>query len=395
MQTLNRAVPAQGAAAAAASGPRVVLAAGEASGDLLAGLALPALRDALPHVTCAGIAGDRMTAAGVDAWWHVRELSVRGYAEVLRHLPRLLKLRRDLLNKTLAWPAQVYVGVDAPDFNLGVEERLRARGVRTIQFVAPAVWAWRPGKIKVIRRAVDHLLAIFPFEQAFFEQAGVRCTYVGHPLARTIPRQPDARAARARLGVASDAPTLALLPGSRTAEVDALGPPFIATAAELMRGDSELQVLIPAADERLRAKLDQYLAAAPERTRFHLFLGRSHDVLEAADAVLVAGGTATLEAMLFKRPMVIAYKVPWLTEWLTRRKALIPYFGLPNILAQQFIVPEFLQDDVTPRLLAPAVKRLLAGDGVDDLRAQFDAMHDSLVRDTPGLFAQAIVDAVR
>ncbi|HEU0205054.1 MAG TPA: lipid-A-disaccharide synthase, partial [Burkholderiaceae bacterium] len=283
-----------------------------------------------------------------------------------------------------------------PDFNLGVEERLRAQGIKTVQFIAPAVWAWRAGRIKAVERAVDHLLAVFPFEQALFEKAGVRCTYVGHPLARRIPRHPDAPAARARLRLSADAPTLAVLPGSRRAEIEALGPPFTATVDALLQQDARLQVIVPAADETLGLRLAQMLSGLSHRARVHLLRGHSHDALEAADVALVAGGTATLEAMLFKRPMVIAYKVPRLTEWLTRRKALIPYFGLPNILAQRFIVPEYLQKDVTPQMLVPAVLRYFDSDReVNGLREQFAALHETLLRDTPALFAQAVSELAR
>jgi lipid-A-disaccharide synthase len=265
-----------------------------------------------------------------------------------------------------------------------------------VQFIAPAVWAWRAGRITAVARAVDHLLAVFPFEQALFEKAGIRCSFVGHPLARAIPREPNAPAARARLKLSIDAPTLAVLPGSRRAEIEALGPPFVATIDALLRGDARLQVVVPAADETLGLRLAQMLDGLSQRARVHLLRGHSHDALEAADVALVAGGTATLEAMLFKRPMVIAYKVPPLTEWLTRRKALIPYFGLPNILAQRFIVPEYLQKDVTPRMLVPAVLRYFDSDQeVDGLRDRFAALHETLLRDTPALFAEAVSELAR
>jgi lipid-A-disaccharide synthase len=377
-----------------AAGTRITFVAGEASGDLLAGLVLPALQARLPGCACAGIGGDRMIAAGFDAWWHVRELSVRGYAEVIRHLPRLLRLRRDLLARVVAWRAAVYVGVDAPDFNLGVQERLRGQGVRTMQFVAPAVWAWRPGRIVQVARAVEHLLAVFPFEPRLFADAGVRTTYVGHPLASVIPDHADAAAARVRLGVAVDAPTVAVLPGSRPAEVLALGPPFARTMAWLQRRDGRLRFVLPVADEGLRGALEATIRqAGVDAARVTLTAGRSHDCLEAADVVLVAGGTATLEAMLFARPMVIAYRVPWITEWLTRRKALIPYFGLPNILAGEFVVPEFLQRDVEAENLGPAVLRFFEDDAaVAALRERFARMQAALRRDTPSLVAEAIAD---
>ncbi|MCU0952022.1 MAG: lipid-A-disaccharide synthase [Burkholderiaceae bacterium] len=373
---------------------RIAFAAGEASGDLLASLVLPALHARLPGAAFAGIAGDRMAAAGCVPWFHVRELSVRGYAEVLRHLPRLLRLRHQFVARVQTWPAQLFVGVDAPDFNLGVAARLRAGGMKTVQYVSPAIWAWRPHRIEKIRRAVDRMLCIFPFEAALFARAGIDARYVGHPLARTIARTPDATAARARLGIATDAPTLALLPGSRQAEVASLGAPFLGAAAVLAQRDRRLQCVLPVADASLRPIVQAQCAAAGlDRARLHLIDGRSHDCLEAADVVLVAGGTATLEAMLFKRPMVIAYKVPALTEWITLRQAVIPYFGLPNVLEGRFTVPELLQEAVEPQRLAALVQRYFdRPQEVAELRERFERQHEALLRDTPALTAEAIAD---
>jgi len=375
---------------------RIAFAAGETSGDLLASLVLPELRLRLPEVQCAGIAGDRMIASGCEPWFHVGELSVRGYAEVLRHLPRLLLLRRRFVRRVQSWPASAFVGVDAPDFNLGVAARLRAAGMRTVQFVCPAIWAWRPRRIDRIRASVDHMLCIFPFEAALLERAGVRATYVGHPLAGTIARTPDASAARVRLGIAIDRPTVAILPGSRRAEVEALGPPFFAAAATLCRADATLQCVVPAAEPALAATLAaQRDAASLDPARVRVIDGRSHDCLEAADVVIVAGGTATLEAMLFKRPMVIAYKVPPLTEWITLRQAVIPYIGLPNVLEGKFTVPELLQDAVEPGRIAVAALRYLDDTAeVARLRERFDCQHEALLRDTPALTAQAIIDTL-
>jgi len=370
------------------------MAAGEASGDMLAALVLPALRGRLA-CECAGIGGDHMLGAGFDAWWHVRELSVRGYAEVLRHLPRLLRVRRELKARVVAWPARVFVGVDAPDFNLGVHEKLRAAGVRTIQYVAPAVWAWRPERVAQVARAVEHLLPLLPFEEKMFADAGVRTTYVGHPLASTLPQHADAAAARARLGIGVALPTIAVLPGSRKAEVGALGPRFSDTIRWLQQRNAAMQFVVPAASEELKGRLDTMLEqAGVDRSRVFITQGHSHDCLEAADAVLVAGGTATLEAMLFGKPMVIAYKVPWLTEWITRRKALIPYFGLPNILAGKHVVPEFVQEGVVAEKLGPALMAFLDDPArVSALAERFAALRATLQRDTAGLVAEAIADA--
>lgn len=373
---------------------RIAMVAGEASGDLLAGLILPALREAIPGASCGGIAGDRMVAAGCEPWFHVRELSVRGYAEVLRHLPRLLRLRASLIRRAIDWPSDLYVGIDAPDFNLGVEARLRSLGVRTVQYVSPAVWAWRPERITRIRAAVDHMLCLFPFESAQLASAGIRATYVGHPLASTIPRSADPAAARIRLGLDPHRPVVALLPGSRPAEIASLAPPFFAAAELLARGDRQLQFVAPVADRSLAPALEA-LRASSGYDRIVLVDGRSHDCLEAADAVMVAAGTATLEAMLFKRPMVIAYKVPRLTESITLRKALIPYLGLPNVLAGRYVVPELVQEAVQPRRLADLVLGFLDRPAeVARLAESFDVQHEALRRDTPRLVADAIVDTL-
>ncbi|MCX7901076.1 MAG: lipid-A-disaccharide synthase, partial [Burkholderiaceae bacterium] len=313
------------------------------------------------------------------------------------HLPRLLALRRALIVRIRTWPAQVFVGVDAPDFNLGVAVRLRQQGIRTVQFVAPAIWAWRPQRLRLVQQGVDHLLTVFPFEHDLFVAAGVRTTYVGHPLAAMLPAQPDAAAARARLALSATAPTLAVLPGSRPAELEQLLTPFLQTVVWLQRRDAALQAVVAAADAHLARDIE----AARRRleldpARVHIVTGRSHDCLEAADVVLVASGTATLETLLLGRPMVIAYRVSWLTEWITRRKALISHIGLPNILAGERIVPEFLQEDVRAEILGPALAALLEGGAaVARLRERFASIRAALTRDTPARVVEAIVDAAR
>jgi lipid-A-disaccharide synthase len=371
--------------------------AGEASGDLLAAGVISQLHRIDPALACAGIGGDRMIAAGFDAWGHVRELSVRGYVEVLKHLPRLLKLRGMLAQRLLARPPAVFVGVDAPDFNLGLEERLRAQGIRVVHFISPSIWAWRAERIEQIRRAVDRMLLVFPFEQKIYDDAGIAASYVGHPLASMIPMVPDAPAARARLGLDPHGPLVAVLPGSRRDEVRHNGPAFFAAMAELQRGEPAMRVVVPAADEELASMLHALLRDQPTLAgAVHITHGRSHDCLEAADAVLVASGTATLEAALFKRPMVIAYRMPRLSAWLMRRKGRIPYVGLPNILAGELVVPELLQEQATPLALANALRTQL-GDGAlrTRLESRFAEMQESLRRDTAALVAQAIVDMAR
>jgi len=371
--------------------------AGEASGDLLAAPVVSALRERLPGVTCAGIAGERMIEAGATAWWHVRELSVRGYAEVLRELPRLLTLRAALRSRLLAARPQVLVGVDSPDFNLRLEMQVRAAGVPTVHYISPSIWAWRPKRIEKIRRAADRVLLVFPFEQKIYDDAGIAATYVGHPLASMISPQADTASARARLGLPAADPVIALLPGSRRAEVQYIGPAFVAAAALMLLREPRLRFVLPLAEPRLRALLAPALAAAGAGAeRIVLFDGCSHDCLEAADGVLVASGTATLETALFGKPMVIAYRMPATSAWIMRKMGTLTFVGLPNILAGEALVPELLQQDATPERLAEALLDMLNDrPRCERLRERFAAMHASLKRDTPRLAAEAIIATMR
>jgi lipid-A-disaccharide synthase len=372
---------------------RIGFVAGEASGDLLAAPVIAALRQRQLDADFPGIAGDRMIAAGATAWWHVRELSVRGYAEVLRELPRLVRLRHDLRARLQAAQPAAVVGVDSPDFNLRLEMQLRAAGIPTVHYVSPSIWAWRPKRIEKIRRAADRVLLVFPFEQKIYDDAGIAATYVGHPLAGSIPRQGDRAAARQRLGLAVDGPLIALLPGSRRAEVQHIGPPFVEAAARMLRQRPGLRFVLPLAAPGLREWLAPALALiGAAADRIVLVDGRSHDCLEAADGVLVASGTATLETALYGKPMVIAYRMPAASYWLMRRMGEVRFVGLPNILAGEALVPELLQDAATGPQLADTLLALL-----DDrarcqrLRERFAAMHDALFRDTPNLAAEAIL----
>jgi lipid-A-disaccharide synthase len=371
--------------------------AGEASGDLLAAPVIAALRERLPGAQCAGIAGDRMIEAGAAAWWHVRELSVRGYAEVIRELPRLLQMRAALRERLLAGRPAVMVGVDSPDFNLRLEMQLRAAGVPTVHYVSPSIWAWRPKRIEKVRRAADRVLLVFPFERQIYDEAGIPATYVGHPLASIIPAQPDAQAARARLGLGGEEPLVALLPGSRRAEVEHIGAAFVEAAALMLRREPRLRFVLPVAEPRLRALLAPALAAADAAAgRITLFEGRSHDCLEAADAALVASGTATLETALFGRPMVIAYRMPAASYWIMRQMGSVSFVGLPNILAGEALVPELIQHEATPAKLAGALLELLDDrPRCERLRERFAAMHESLRRDTPRLAAEAIMATMK
>jgi lipid-A-disaccharide synthase len=371
----------------------IAFVAGEASGDLLAAGVLAELKRRDSGIALCGVGGDRMIEVGFEAWAHVRELSVRGYVEVIRHLPRLLRLRSDLLRRVADLKPRVFVGIDAPDFNLGLEEKLRARGIRTVQMVSPSVWAWRRERMEQIRRAVDRMLLVFPFEQALYDAAGIPATYVGHPLAAVIPLVPDAPAARARLGLAHDGPLVAVLPGSRPDEIRYLGTVFVAAMARMKQALPGLSFVLPVADSSLRPTIETALREhRPLDGCVTLTAGRSHDCMEACDAVLVASGTATLEAALYKRPMVISYRMPWLSAWIMRRKGYIPYVGLPNIMAGEFVVPELLQEAATPEALARAVLDLL-GDDARRVRLieRFTEMHHALRRDTPRLAADAIL----
>ncbi len=369
--------------------------AGEASGDLLAAPVVTALAARLPRAHFAGIAGDRMVAAGCEAWHHVRELSVRGFVEVIRELPRLVRLRAGLRARLLRERPAVFVGVDAPDFNLRLETQLRNAGIPTVHYVSPSIWAWRGHRIEKIRHAADRVLLIFPFEQKIYDAAGVAAEFVGHPLAAQIPMHPDPAAARLRLGISG--PCVAVLPGSRRAEIEHNGPAFIASIELMATREPQLTFVVPVADPPLRARLEALLATRPRaQDRTRVVDGESHTCLEAADAVLVASGTATLEAALFKKPMVIAYRVPPVTAWIMRTLGYVPYVGLPNILAGEFVVPELLQEQATPEALAHAVFEQLNDEvGRRDLTARFAQMHESLRRDTPTLAAEAIIATIK
>jgi lipid-A-disaccharide synthase len=355
-----------------------------------------ALHQRNPRASFAGIAGEQMIAAGCEAWHHVRELSVRGYAEVFAELPRLLRMRAGLRARLVRERPAVVVGVDSPDFNLKLETQVRAAGIPTVHYVGPSIWAWRGGRIEKIRAAASRVLLIFPFEQKIYDDAGIAASYVGHPLASQIPLVPDPVTARGRLGVdlgAQAGALVAVLPGSRRAEVAHIGPPFVGAMQWMLEREPHLRFVLPAADGPLRAQIEGLLAAQPRVHAATLITnGASHACLEAADAVLVASGTATLEAALFKKPMVIAYRVPLLSVWIMKSiGGYLPYVGLPNILAGEFLVPEFLQDAATPAALGQAMFAQLEDDARRALLCErFTAIHETLRRDTPALAADAI-----
>ncbi len=387
--------------------------AGEPSGDLLAARVIAGLRAGAPGVACRGIGGPQMLAQGFDAWHPMHALSVFGYVDALRRLPRLLSTYGDVKRRWLARPPAAFVGVDAPDFNLRLEMQLRAAGVPTVHFVGPSIWAWRYDRIHTIRQAVSHMLVLFPFEVEIYRKENIPVTYVGHPLAGAIPMQPDRAAARTRLGLDGQARVLAILPGSRSSEIRLLAPRFLQAAQQLVRRDPALQCVVPMVNAQRRAEFEAVLkqfpvpglrcigaqageAAAPDgqgQARPPAWLA-----MEAADAVLVASGTATLEAALFKRPMVISYVLsPWMRRimaWKSgQQRPYLPWVGLPNVLARDFVVPELLQDDATPDKLAQATWAALTDEaGAARIAARFADMHHELLRDTPALAAGTILE---
>ena len=364
--------------------------AGEASGDLLASLLIRGLRQRWPQAQGHGIGGPRMADLGFDAWWPHERLAVRGYVEVLRHYRGIVAIRSQLLQRLLAAPPDVFIGVDAPDFNLDLEAQLKSAGIPIVHFVCPSVWAWRPERIEKIRRSVDHMLCIFPFEPELLARAGIDATYVGHPIASTIAMQPDRPAARALLGLDQERPVVALLPGSRRSEIEHMTPRFIRAAQIMQQRQPHLQFVLPAAPGLLGA-IEAQVQAHGGLSGLQIVSGQSHAVLAACDVTLIASGTATLEAALFKRPMVIGYHMNWLSWQIMKRQKLQAWVGLPNILCRDFVVPEFLQEHCTPEALAGAtLDWLTSPDRVDALQTRFEQLHLSLQRDTAQLSTHAL-----
>jgi lipid-A-disaccharide synthase len=390
--------------------PKLACVAGEPSGDLLAAPVLSALNQIpdMASLEVYGIGGPRMQAEGMRSDWPMETLSVRGYVEAIKQLPAILKLRKELIQNLLnEGRPDVYLGIDAPDFNLGVELELRKAGIPTLHLVSPSIWAWRAGRIKKIAQAVERMLCIFPFETEIYDKAGVASTYVGHPLASEIPLEPNIQQAKERLShqlaipaSSLDGLVIAVLPGSRGSEIELIAPLFFETMQLLnsrLQGQ-KLNFLIPVATPRLRESLEQLLRKAKEINpdiQIHLLDGMADEVLEASDVVLIASGTATLQAALWKKPMVISYKVPWLTAQIMKRQGYLPYVGLPNILCGEFVVPELLQDDATPENLANALQDWLEHPNkVAKLKERFAQMHETLRRPTGLLVAQTVAQTI-
>jgi lipid-A-disaccharide synthase len=367
--------------------------AGEASGDLLGAHLIAALRAHLPEARFIGIGGPKMESQGLDSLYPMERLAVRGYAEVLRHYPGLVRMRRKLKLALLAARPQLFIGIDAPDFNLGLEAGLKRAGVPVVHYVSPSVWAWRGSRVAVIARSVDHMLTLFPFEAAIYAKAGIAATYVGHPLADLIPEQDQTASARAQLRIAPERKVIALLPGSRQSELRYMADTFIATAKLLAQKIERPLFLVPLVSRETREIFEAalYRADAGELPLTILF-GHARDALAAADVALVASGTATLEAALLKKPMVITYKMAEASWLLMRRMGYLPYIGLPNVLAGEFVVPELLQHDATPENLAQALHNSL-NDSM--LRARlpqrFAAIHRQLKCNTAEQAARAVL----
>jgi lipid-A-disaccharide synthase len=379
---------------AAAEAARIALVAGEASGDNLGGGLVRALGARATNTRCFGVAGPRMVEAGCEAWHSSDELAVMGLAEILTHLPRLLRLRRGLVTRLIVERPDVFVGIDAPEFNLRVARPLKSAGVPTVQYVSPQVWAWRQGRVRTIGHSVDLVLCVLPFESRFYDEHHVRAVFVGHPLADRVPLESPPSPARLALGLSIDRPTVAVLPGSRRAEVGKLGAPFAATLAWLRARRPELQFVAPMANAATRVTFERALAEHAPGVDVTIVDGRAHEALAAADAVLVASGTATLETALVKRPMVVAYRVAPLTSWLLRDLKLVKseFFAQPNLLAGRRLVPEFFQEDVRPEVLGPALLEQLERADRAELVAQFAEMHRTLRRDASARAAEAILE---
>jgi lipid-A-disaccharide synthase len=373
---------------------RVGIVAGESSGDQLGAALIGALRERAPDLECFGVAGPKMIAAGCEAWAGAEELAVMGLTEVVRHLPRLLSLRANLARRFVASQPDVFVGIDAPEFNLGLAKRLHAQGLKTVQYVSPQVWAWRQGRVRNIGRACDLVLCLFPFETAFYSRHGVPAVFVGHPLADQIPLEVDRAGARAALGLQSSATVVALLPGSRSGEIERLAADFLRAAAWLAERRPDLEFIAPLATPRAREAFASKQAEVTGVPKIMLLEGRAQQALAACDAAIVASGTATLETLLSRRPMVVAYRFGALTAFLLRRLQLVKVsnFSQPNLLIGRPLVPELLQEQVSGAALGEALLgRLSDRDYLRELDGEFRKVHEMLRGGAAARAADAIL----
>ncbi|MFM2348614.1 MAG: lipid-A-disaccharide synthase [Pseudomonadota bacterium] len=377
------------------SDPRLGLVAGEPSGDLLARLLLGGLKQRWPALQSFGLGGPQMETQGFEAWWNYDLLAVHGYSlELLLRLRRLFALRAELGDRLLKERPDAFIGVDAPDFNLGLEARLKKAGTKTIHFVSPSIWAWRGGRIHKIREAVDHVLCLFPFEPELYQRAGIAATYVGHPLADAIPLEVPREAARSALGLPREARVIALLPGSRRGEVRHIAPSLLGAAALLAKQNPGLRFVLPAM-RGVRDLLDPLVAKFSGQFELEVLDGRSHEALAACDLTLIASGTATLEAALFKRPMVITYSMHWLSWIRMQGMAYQPWVGLPNILLRGFVVPELLQDSCTPEAVAKAAQQWLDSPSrCEGIGQRFAELHHLLRQDTARRASDAVAQVL-
>lgn len=376
--------------------PLIGLVAGEASGDFLGAGLIRALRDIGLDARYAGIGGPRMQAEGFESWYPMERLAVRGYAEVIRHLPGLLSMRKALARRFAESRPACFIGIDAPDFNLTLERHLRSRHIRTLHYVSPSLWAWRGERMRGISRAVDHMLVLFPFEKALYERAGVAATFVGHPLADVIPAQDFGDRYREQLKIKSGRRVYALLPGSRQSEVRYMADTFVRTAQQIAKREPGAQFLVPLISRETREIFENALYGADAASLpITILFGHAREAMGASDAVLVASGTATLEAALLKRPMVVTYRMAQSTWKVMQRKRYQPWVGLPNIIAGEFLVPEILQDEATPETLAQALMNVASDPAIRErLPGRFEEMHTSLRQGASGLAAQVVASCI-
>lgn len=373
--------------------------AGEASGDLLGSRLIRALKKKRPDLEFVGIAGPKMMAEGARSIYPMDKLSLHGYGfDVLKAIPGLLKMRKHLGDYFLAHPPQVFIGIDAPDFNFSLEKKLKKHKINTIHYVSPSIWAWRKGRMGKIKRAVHHMLTLFPFEPALYEAAGLKASYVGHPLADEIPLYPDVQDARDQLKLPKSPLIIAMLPGSRLSEVKQLAELYVQTAQKISKIQREALFLVPLITRETRILFEQAIydgfKANPDEAEpnFKILFGHAHMAMQAADLVVVASGTATLEAALLKRPMVITYRMPWLSWQILKRMNYLPYVGLPNILAGRFVVPELLQDDANPDKLTETIMTMVNDKLIlNDIRVEFTQMHELLRQNNEEKAAQAVL----
>jgi len=371
---------------------RIGIVAGEASGDLLGSHIIQALKKKRTDIEFVGIAGPKMMSEGALSLFSMERLSVRGYVEVIKHLFSLLRLRRQLLKHFLSNRLDLFIGIDAPDFNFWLERKLKRNGIKTIHYVSPSVWAWRKNRIKKIKNAVSHMLALFPFEPALYHGAGIPVTYVGHPLADILPMEPDTSAAREGLKLKSSALVVAMLPGSRQSEVQQHAELFVKTAKLIYAEYPNAIFLVPLITRETRQIFELAIFHENESLPIQILFGHAHDAMEASDVVIVASGTATLEAALLKKPMVITYRMSKVSWQILKRMRLQPYVGLPNILAEKFIVPELLQDDSTPEKLAEATIKLISDTTyISEIKAEFTKIHFSLKQNSAEKAANVIL----